>query len=70
MAGGHYALAAEEYRQRAREPRERVAATMRRAALLAGPMDNPAGAALELAALRTGANALAQRGPARRDWPS
>ena len=55
VAGGHLALAAEEYRQRAQEPRERVAATMRRAALLAGPMDNPAGAALELAALRTGA---------------
>jgi hypothetical protein len=54
-AGGHYALAAEEYRQRAQEPRERVAATMRRAALFAGPMDNPAGAALELSGLRTGA---------------
>lgn len=54
VAGGHYALAAEEYRQRAEEPRERVAATMRRAALFAGPMDNPAGAALELTGLRTG----------------
>ncbi|MBP2646531.1 MAG: hypothetical protein H6Q77_155 [Gemmatimonadetes bacterium] len=54
VAGGHYALAAEEYRQRAEEPRERVAATMRRAALFAGPMGNPAGAALELTGLRTG----------------
>jgi hypothetical protein len=55
VSGGHYALAAEEYRQRAEESRERVAATMRRAALFAGPMDNPAGAALELSGLRTGA---------------
>lgn len=54
VAGGHYVLAAEEYRQRAQEPRDRVAATMRRAALFAGPMDNPAGAALELSGLRTG----------------
>ena len=52
---GHHALAAEEYRQRAQDPRDRVAATMRRAALFAGPMDNAAGAALELSALRTGA---------------
>jgi hypothetical protein len=52
---GHHALAAEEYRQRAQAPRDRVAATMRRAALFAGPMDNAAGAALELSALRTGA---------------
>jgi len=55
VEGGHYALAAEEYRARAQVPRERVAATMRRAALFAGPMDNPAGAALELSTLRTGA---------------
>ena len=53
-AGGHHAIAAEEYRQRAQDPRERFAATMRRAALFAGPMHNAAGAALELAALRTG----------------
>ena len=53
-AGGHYVLAAEEYRQRAIEPRQRVEATLRRAALLAGPMHNPEGAAVELNSLRTG----------------
>jgi hypothetical protein len=55
VAAGHYALAAEEYRQRARNDRDRVGATMRRAALLAGPLDDPAGAALELTGLRAGA---------------
>ncbi len=54
VAGGHYALAAEEYRQRAQAPRERVAATMRRAALMAGPLESPGIAAAELDALRAG----------------
>ena len=55
VQGGHHALAAEEYRQRAAEPRQRVEATLRRAALFAGPMNNPKGAAVELSSLRAGA---------------
>ena len=43
VAAGHHALAAEEYRQRAQDPRDRVAATMRRAALFAGPWTTPPG---------------------------
>ena len=52
VAAGQYALAAEEYRERAQDDRDRVGATMRLAALLAGPLDNPASAALELTGLR------------------
>lgn len=54
VVGGHYALAAEEYRLRAQAPRERVGATMRRAALMAGPLNSPGIAATELDALRDG----------------
>ncbi len=51
-ARGHLAAAAEAYGERARAPRERVEATLRRAALLAGPMGQPETAAVELEGLR------------------
>jgi hypothetical protein len=54
VAGGHYAAAAEAYRERAREERGRAEAVLRRAALLAGPLDQPESAAAELDALRAG----------------
>jgi hypothetical protein len=50
---GHYQAAAEEYAGRARNPAERVEATLRRAALLAGPLAQPETAAIELDSLRT-----------------
>jgi hypothetical protein len=49
---GHYAAAAEEYAERARNPAERVEATLRRAELLAGPLAEPETAAVELDSLR------------------
>jgi hypothetical protein len=52
VARGHLAEAAEAYRERARTPAERVEATVRRAALLAGPMGEPETALVELQALR------------------
>ncbi|HYF40464.1 MAG TPA: hypothetical protein VD930_12295 [Gemmatimonadales bacterium] len=51
-ARGHYQAAAEAYALRARNPAERVEATLRRSAVLAGPLRDPATAALELDALR------------------
>ena len=52
VARGQYEAAAEAYRERAQERRERVEATLRRAALLAGPLAVPAGAVAELQKLR------------------
>jgi hypothetical protein len=49
---GHYQAAAEEYAERARNPTERVEATLRRAELLAGPLAEPETAAVELDSLR------------------
>jgi hypothetical protein len=49
---GHYQTAAEEYGERARNPAERVEATLRRAELLAGPLAEPETAAVELDSLR------------------
>jgi hypothetical protein len=50
---GHYQVAAEEYAERARNHSERVEATLRRAALLAGPLGEPETAAVELDSLRS-----------------
>jgi hypothetical protein len=50
---GHPQAAAEAYAERARDPAERVEATLRRAALLAGPLTQPETAAVELEGLRT-----------------
>ncbi len=47
-ARGHLEEAAEAYRSRAKDPRERVTATLRRSALLAGPMRQPETAIVEL----------------------
>jgi hypothetical protein len=52
VARGHLELAAEAYRERARDPRERMSATLRRAALLAGPMGQPETAVVELESLQ------------------
>jgi hypothetical protein len=52
VAGGHYAAAAEAYAERAREDRRRAEPTLRRAALLAGPLGQPENAAAELDAFR------------------
>ena len=52
MARGHLAEAAEAYRERAQQPADRVEATVRRAALLAGPLGQPETALVELQALR------------------
>ena len=49
---GHPAAAAEAYAERARNPAERVEATLRRAQLLAGPLAEPESAAVELDSLR------------------
>lgn len=51
-ARGHYQAAAEAYAERARNPADRVEATLRRAALLAGPLAQPENAAVELDSLR------------------
>jgi hypothetical protein len=48
VARGRVAEAAEAYRERAQAPRERVEATLRRAALLAGPLAQPETAMVEL----------------------
>ena len=50
---GHHAAAAEAYADRARNPAERVEATIRRAQLLAGPLEEPESAAVELDSLRS-----------------
>jgi hypothetical protein len=49
---GHHQAAAAAYAERAQNPAERVEATLRRAALLAGPLQEPGTAAVELDALR------------------
>jgi hypothetical protein len=49
---GHHQAAADAYGERARNPAERVEATLRRSALLAGPLQEPGAAAVELDALR------------------
>jgi hypothetical protein len=54
VARGHIAAAAEAYAERARNHAERAEATLRRAALLAGPLQEPEAAAVELDSLRTG----------------
>jgi hypothetical protein len=50
---GHPEAAAEAYAERARNPDERVEATLRRAALLAGPLAQPESAAVEVEGLRS-----------------
>jgi hypothetical protein len=50
---GHHEAAAEAYAERARHPADRVEATLRRAALLAGPLSQPESAAAELESLRS-----------------
>lgn len=53
-ARGEYTFAAERYRERAKNDESvRAAAMVRRAALLAGPLADPAGAVRELVELRT-----------------
>jgi hypothetical protein len=52
VARGHIAAAAEAYAERARNPRERVDATLRRAKLLAESLDSAETAAIELDGLR------------------
>jgi hypothetical protein len=49
---GQFAAAAEAYRERAQRPTDRVEATIRRAALLGGPLGQPETALVELEALR------------------
>jgi hypothetical protein len=53
VARGHLTAAAEAYAERARDPRERVEATLRRAELLAESLDSAETAAVELDGLRT-----------------
>jgi hypothetical protein len=55
VARGHVEAAAEAYRERAQHSRERVPATLRRAALLAGPLGQPETAMVELEGLQAGA---------------
>lgn len=52
VAGGHHAAAADAYLDRAHAERGRAEPTLRRAALLAGPLAQPETAAAELDALR------------------
>jgi len=49
---GDFASAAEAYRERAQQPLQRVEATVRRAGLLAGPLQQPETAVVELESLR------------------
>jgi hypothetical protein len=56
---GHHQAAADAYAERARNPSERVEATLRRSQLLAGPLGEPESAAVELDTLR--AHALTPR---------
>jgi hypothetical protein len=51
-ARGHLQAAADAYAERARDKSQRVDATLRRAALLAGPLGHPETAAIELDNLR------------------
>jgi len=50
---GHHQAAADAYAERARNPAERVEATLRRSELLAGPLSEPETAAAELDSLRS-----------------
>jgi hypothetical protein len=50
---GHHAAAAEAYAERARNPGERVEAMLRRSAILAGHLQEPETAAVELDSLRS-----------------
>jgi hypothetical protein len=52
VARGHMQAAAEAYAERAQNASERAEATLRRAALLAGPLSQPENAAVELDSLR------------------
>ena len=52
VARGHHQAAADAYADRARNHPDRVEATLRRAALLAGPLGHPESAAVELDSLR------------------
>ncbi len=52
VARGHVQAAAEAYAERARDKAQRVDATLRRAALLSGPLAQPETAAIELDNLR------------------
>ena len=54
-ARGHLQAAADAYAERARDKSQRVDATLRRAALLSGPLQQPETAAIELDNLRQGA---------------
>ncbi|HEX2218910.1 MAG TPA: hypothetical protein VHG35_08905 [Gemmatimonadales bacterium] len=54
VARGNFAAAAEAYLERARLPADRVEATVRRAALLGGPLQQAEMALMELDALRRG----------------
>jgi hypothetical protein len=53
-ARGHLQAAADAYAERARNKAQRVDATLRRAALLSGPLNQPETAAIELDNLRAG----------------
>ncbi len=53
VARGHLTAAAEAYAERARDPRERVDATLRRAELLAESLESAETAAVELDGLRS-----------------
>jgi hypothetical protein len=54
VARGHVQAAADAYAERARNKPQRVDATLRRAALLSGPLGQPETAAIELDNLRAG----------------
>ncbi|HEU4828349.1 MAG TPA: hypothetical protein VFT04_04065 [Gemmatimonadales bacterium] len=54
-AQGRFAEAADAYLERARSPRDRVGATLRRAAVLGGPLGDPHAAVQSLLDLRAGA---------------
>lgn len=54
VARGHLQAAADAYAERARNKAQRVDATLRRAALLSGPLAQPETAAIELDNLRAG----------------
>lgn len=58
VAQGNVRAAADAYQDRARRPADRVPALVRRAALLAGPLRDPAAAVAELEALRQGGGDL------------
>ncbi len=59
-AQGRFAEAADAYLERARSPRDRVGATLRRAALLGGPLGDPHAAVQSLLDLRTGSLTAAE----------